>query len=189
MTTTPNGQHDREDQRLRLQRMEVRLVDALLEHPDLISRTREHQLRYAIALAALDTFQPGAARRGGRTKHTDVRVRSPKLTRLRRQIIDTLGRILIQTEDSKDRLATAAISIERSLESIDKARAEVIEKYASKFSVRHLDQELGIKTLVTVAGGGGGSAYGYVGAWDVLQEAGLVPGYVIGSSKIGRAHV
>jgi predicted acylesterase/phospholipase RssA len=180
--TTPNGQHDREDQRLRLQRMEVRLVDALLEHPDVISRTREHQIRYAIALAALDTFQPGAARRGGRTKHSDVRVRTTKLTRLRRQIIDVLGRILIQTEDSKDRLAAAAISIERSLDAIDKARAEVIEQYASEFSARHLDQELGIKTLVTVAGGGGGSAYGYVGAWDVLQEAGLVPGYVIGSS-------
>ena len=45
-----------------------------------------------------------------------------------------------------------------------------------------LDQELGIKTLVTVAGGGGGSGYVYIGAWDVLQGAGLVPGYVIGSS-------
>ncbi len=182
MTTTPNGQIDREDQRLRLQRMEVRLVDALLEHPDVISRTQEHQIRYAIALAALDTFQPGAARRGGRTKHSEVRVRTTKLTRVRRQVIDVLGRILMQTEDSKDRLAAAAISIERSSESIDKARAEVIEKYASEFSVRHLDQELGIKTLVTIAGGGGGSAYGYVGAWDALQEAGLVPGYVIGSS-------
>jgi len=72
----PTGHHDREDQRLRLQRMEVRLVEALLEHPDLMSRTREHQIRYAIALAALDTFQPGAARRGGRTKHPDVRIRA-----------------------------------------------------------------------------------------------------------------
>ena len=182
MTTMPHVQHEREDQRLRLQRMEVRLVDALLEYPDLISRTREHQIRYAIALASLDTFQPGAARRGGRTKHSEVRVRTPKLTRLRRQILDTLGRILLQTEDRKDRLAAASISIERLLDPIDKARAEVVEKYASEFSARHLDQELGIKTLVTVAGGGGGSAYGYVGAWDVLQGAGLVPGYVIGSS-------
>jgi predicted acylesterase/phospholipase RssA len=41
---------------------------------------------------------------------------------------------------------------------------------------------LGNKTLVTIAGGGGGSAYGYVGAWDALQEEGLVPSYVIGSS-------
>jgi predicted acylesterase/phospholipase RssA len=162
--------------------MEVRLVDALIEHPALISRTREHQIRYAIALASLDIFQPGAARRGGRTKHQDIQVRTPKLTRFRKQILDILGRILLQTEDSSDRLEAAAIMIERSLEMIDKARAEVIDKYASEFSVRHLDQELGIKTLVTIAGGGGGSAYGYVGAWDVLQEAGLVPGYVIGSS-------
>lgn len=180
--TMPNEQQDREEQRLRLQRMEVRLVDALIEHPDVISRTREHQIRYALALASLDTFQPGAARRGGLSKHQDVRVRAPKLTRLRKQILDILGRILLQTEDTKNRVEAASIMIERSLEAIDKARAEVIEKYASEFSARHLDQELGIKTLVTIAGGGGGSAYGYIGAWDVLQEAGLVPGYVIGSS-------
>ncbi|MEO1936959.1 MAG: hypothetical protein ABGX04_19460, partial [Myxococcales bacterium] len=121
----PNEQQDREEQRLRLQRMEVRLVDALIEHPDVISRTREHQIRYALALASLDTFQPGAARRGGRSKHQDVRVRAPKLTRLRKQILDILGRILLQTEDTKNRVKAASIMIERSLEAIDKARAEV----------------------------------------------------------------
>ncbi|MFP6655542.1 MAG: hypothetical protein VCB25_07925, partial [Myxococcota bacterium] len=182
MTTTPNGHYDREDQLLRLQRMEVRLVDALLDHPDLISRTREHQIRYAIALAALDTFQPGAARRGGRTKHPDVRVRSSRVTRHRKQILDLLGPVLLQRENSRDRLTDAANVIERMLESTSKARAEVIEKYASEFSTQHLDQELRIKTLVTVAGGGGGSAYGYIGAWDALQSVGLIPGYVIGSS-------
>ncbi len=178
----PTGHHDREDQRLRLQRMEVRLVEALLEHPDLMSQTREHQIRYAIALAALDTFQPGAARRGGRTKHPDVRIRAPKLARVRKQILESLGRVLLQSEDTRDRLEGAASVVERSLDSIDKARTELLDKYASEFPARHLDQELGIKTLVTVAGGGGGSAYGYVGAWDVLQDAGLVPGYLIGSS-------
>ena len=182
MSTTPNGQSDREDQRLRLQRMEVRLVDALLEHPDAISRIREHQIRYAIGLAALDVFQPGAARRGGRTKHPDIRVRSPRLTRLRKHIIDGLGRALLQIEDTRERIDAASAIIDRSIDSIDKARSEILEKYADDFSPRHLDQELGIKTLVTVAGGGGGSAYGYVGAWDALQEVGLVPGYVIGSS-------
>ncbi len=182
MRTIANSHHDREDQQLRLQRMEVRLVDALLEHPGVVSRAREHQLRYMIAIAALDTFQPGAARRGGRTDHPDIRVRSPRLTRLRKQVLEVLGRILLQTEDSKERLEAASAVVERWMDSLEKTRDEVLEKYDDDFSPRHLDQELGIKTLVTVAGGGGGSAYGYVGAWNALQDAGLVPGYVIGSS-------
>ena len=162
--------------------MEVKLVDALLAHPDVLSRTREHQIRYAIALAALDAFQPGAARRGGRTQLPDVRVRSPRLTRLRKQILEVLGRALLQTTDRKERLEAASDIVERWLDAIDKTRDEILEKYADDFAPRHLDQELGIKTLVTVAGGGGGSAYGYIGAWDALQKAGHVPGYVIGSS-------
>jgi len=182
MPTNTNPQHEREDQQLRLQRMEVKLVEAVLEYPGVVSRTREHQLRYAIALAALDTFQPGAARRGGRTLHPDIRVRTPRLTRLRKQVLDVLGRILLQTDDAKERLEAASAVVERWLDSLGKTRDEILEKYADDFSPRHLDQELGIKTLVTVAGGGGGSGYGYIGAWDVLQEAGLVPGYVIGSS-------
>jgi hypothetical protein len=182
MPTIANSQHDREDQLLHLQRMEMRLIDALLEHPNALSRAKEHQLRYSLAFAALDTFQPGAARRGGRTGHPDIRVRSPRLTRFRKQVLEVLGRILLQTEDTKERLEAASAVVERWLDSLEKTRDEVLEKYADDFSPRHLDQELGIKTLVTVAGGGGGSAYGYIGAWAALQEVGLVPGYVIGSS-------
>jgi predicted acylesterase/phospholipase RssA len=162
--------------------MEVKLVDALLDHPGFLTRTREHQIRYVIALAALDTFQPGAARRGGRTEHPDIRVRAPRLTRLRKQVLEVLGRILLQTDDTHERLEAASFVVERWMDSIEKARDEVLEKYADDFSPRHLDQELGIKTLVSIAGGGGGSGWGYVGAWDALQDAGHVPGYVIGSS-------
>lgn len=162
--------------------MEVRFIEALLAHPGVLSRAREHQIRYVIALAALDTFQPGAASRGGRTGHPDVRIRAPRLTRLRKQVHEVLGRILLQTEDTEARLLDSSAIVERWMDSVEKARDEILEKYADDFSPRHLDQELGIKTLVTIAGGGGGSAYGYIGAWDVLQNAGLVPGYVIGSS-------
>jgi hypothetical protein len=109
-------------------------------------------------------------------------VRSPRLTRWRRQLIDVLGPVLMQTEEARPRLEAASAAIERWLEPMEKTRAEILDKYANQFSARHLDQELGIKTLVTIAGGGGGSAYGYIGAWDALQEAGHIPGYVVGSS-------
>lgn len=180
--STPAIPDSREEQKLRLQRMESRLVQGLFEHPGVVSRPREHQLRYAIAMAALDRFQPGAARRGGRSQLAEVRVRSPRLNKWRKQVLEGLGRVLLQTTDSRERVEAASAALEPWMSSLAKTRAEVLEKYANDFSARHLDQELGIKTLVTVAGGGGGSGYGFIGAWDVLQAAGLVPGYVVGTS-------
>jgi predicted acylesterase/phospholipase RssA len=162
--------------------MEARLVDGLFEHPGVVTRARENQLRYAIALASLDTFQPGAARHHRRTDHPDVQVRSPRLRRFRNEILDDFGRVLLQIADSKARVEAASQILESVLDSMDKTRSEILEKYASDFSTRHLDQELGIKTLVSIAGGGGGAGYVYIGAWDVLQGSGLVPGYVIGAS-------
>jgi predicted acylesterase/phospholipase RssA len=175
-------QDDREDEILRLQRMETKLVRGLFEHPGVVSRAREHQLRYAISLASLDTFQPGAARRGGRSRHADVRVRSPRLKRWRRLMLEELAPILLQAGDGPERVEESSVFLGKRLDRMERVRNEILEKYADQFSSQHLDQELGIKTLVTIAGGGGGSGYVYIGAWDVLQAAGLVPGYVIGSS-------
>lgn len=173
---------EREEQMLRLQRMESLLVDGLFEHPGVVTRARENQLRYALVLASLDTFQPGAARRGGRSGAEEVRVRTPKLGRWREFVLEDLGRILSNTKDSKIRVEEASRLLEGKLSQLGATRNEILEKYSDRFSARHLDQEIGIKTLVSIAGGGGGSAYVYIGAWDVLQSAGLVPGYVIGSS-------
>ena len=172
---------DLEDSLLRLQRMDTKLVDGLFDHPGSISRACEHQLRYAVTLASLDRFQPGAARKGGRTGRDDVRVRSPRLRRWRQRVLAGLEDTLL-VKDVEERVKTAARILEPWLPALEKTRAELIEKYNEEFSARELDQELGIKTLVTIAGGGGGSSYVYVGAWEVLQKARLVPGYVIGSS-------
>lgn len=172
---------DHEEQQLRLQRMEAKLVKGLFDHPGAVNRRCEHQLRYAIALAALDTFQPGAARRGGRTDRPDVVVRSRRLARWRDRMLGGMRDVLLE-RNTRRRVEGAVRYLEPLLPQLERTRAEVLEKYSNQFSEADLDQELGIKTLVSVAGGGGGSGYVYIGAWDVLQNAGLVPGYVIGSS-------
>jgi predicted acylesterase/phospholipase RssA len=171
-----------EDRLLRLQRMESNLVLGLFDHPGIVSRRLEHQLRYAINLAALDTFQPGAAYRGARSGRGDVRVRTPGLRRWREKMLGPLRQALLHSASSKESVEAAARAVQPDLARMAKVRAEILEKYADDFTARELDQELGIKTLVSVAGGGGGAGYVYIGAWDVLQAAGLVPGYVIGSS-------
>ena len=162
--------------------MESKLVQGLFEHPGVVNRRSEHHLRYALALAALEVFQPGAAKKGGRTKRPDIVVRSKQLAGWRRRVLTNLGPLLIDTKNSRERVELANRALYPMLPALEKTRDEVIEKYIDNFSARELDQELGIKTLVTVAGGGGGAGYVYLGAWEVLQNAGLVPGYVIGAS-------
>jgi predicted acylesterase/phospholipase RssA len=49
-------------------------------------------------------------------------------------------------------------------------------------SPTELEAEIGQRALVSVAGGGGGAGYVYVGAYRSLDEAGHVPNLLIGSS-------
>lgn len=170
-----------EEEQLRLERMETRLIRGLYKHPGLISHRREHQLRYGIRLAGLGVFEPGAARRGGSVDRPDVAIASPLLAQWRSWVLDELRDALIG-KGTRERVEAAAQAITPRLEQLQAARREVVQKHKCDFSRRELDEEIGIKTLVSVAGGGGGSGYVYFGAWDVLQNAGLVPGYIVGTS-------
>ena len=172
----------REETLLRLQRLESKWVTAVHDHPGSVSRRTEHRLRYVLALASLDTFQPGAARLGRRTERPEVQVRSPRLRRWPDRVLDTLEVPLLRIRDRGQRIHEAAAALEPLLPDAERLRQELIEKYADQFSPHELDQELGIKALVNVAGGGGGAAYVYIGAWEVMHKAGIVPRYLIGAS-------
>jgi predicted acylesterase/phospholipase RssA len=90
--------------------------------------------------------------------------------------------VLRERKKGRERLEAAFRVLEPRLPEMQSTRAEILDRYADQFSRAELDRELGIKTLVSIAGGGGGSAYVYIGAWEVLHKAGLIPGLVIGSS-------
>ncbi|MCC6645898.1 MAG: patatin-like phospholipase family protein [Polyangiaceae bacterium] len=170
------------DEQLTLMRTEHRLVTAMYEHPGALDRPTEHALRYALSLAQLGTFQPGAAAVGKRVSRPDVSVRHPELERFRQLVLDHLAPQVLHTRDAERRLLGAASSLGRVRRAIVETRARVLEVHANDFSSEELDRELGQKTLVSVAGGGGGAGYVYIGAWEVLQNAGHVPAYVLGSS-------
>ncbi|MBK6577977.1 MAG: patatin-like phospholipase family protein [Sandaracinaceae bacterium] len=167
---------------LTLQRMESKLVDALFEHPGTISRRREHELRYAVSFAGLHRFQPGAAAKGGRTQRRDVPVQIPALDDYRRMVVGVLSRPLLHTRDSEKRLRETNRAYETIAHRVGATRRAVLDAHANDFSAQELDDEVGIKTLVSIAGGGGGAGYVYIGAWEVMQHARLIPGYIIGSS-------
>lgn len=163
-------------------RMEQMLVSALHEHPGSVDRRTEHALRYALGLAQCTTFQPGAAALGKRNERPDVVVRHPELVRFRNLVLDHLSPLLLHTRSSQRRLDRAVFALGRLRHRMVETRRAVLSAHANDFSAEELDREVGQKTLVSVAGGGGGSAYVYIGAWEVLQNAGYVPAYVLGSS-------
>ncbi len=170
------------DKQLTLLRMEQKLVSALHEHPGAVDRRTEHALRYALGLAQLSTFQPGASALGGRNERPDVLVRHAELTRFRHLVLEHFAPLLLHTRRSERRIEKVALAFGRIRHRMAEVRRAILAFHVNDFSAEELDREVGQKTLVSVAGGGGGSGYVYVGAWEVLQNAGLVPSYVLGSS-------
>jgi len=152
-----------EEDQLRLQRMETKLVEGLYANPGLTTRREEHWLRYGLSLARLDTFQPGAARQHARTERPDVRVRTSALTRWRKRVLAELEDLLLET-DARVRIAETLGIYRGWIPQLHLVRQGVLEEYENDFAPRELDQELGTKALVTVAGGGGGAGYVYLGA-------------------------
>jgi len=163
-------------------RMEQKLVAALHEHPGAVDRRTENALRYALGLSQLSTFQPGAAANGKRNQRRDVEVHHPELTRFRHLVLEHLAQPVLHTKRTSRLLEKAVFALGRFRHRMVEARRAVLDAHANDFSAAELDLEVGQKTLVSVAGGGGGSGYVYIGAWEVLQQAGHVPSYVLGSS-------
>jgi len=62
------------------------------------------------------------------------------------------------------------------------ARFQLVENHANDFGEDHLDKEVGNKVYVSVAGGGGGSGLVYVGAYKLLEDHGIRPRYIVGTS-------
>jgi predicted acylesterase/phospholipase RssA len=166
---------------LALRRMESAAVRADLDHPTVLGVQRYHRLRYLLSFAQLTTFQPGAAGSGRAGGRREVAV-GDELDAFRARVADDLAGPLREERDPVRRLQSAALVLERLEAPLAEARAHVLERHGDELSQEELDAEVGTKVLVSVAGGGGGAGYVYIGAYQRLEEAGLIPAYVIGSS-------
>lgn len=167
---------------LRLQRAEDALVRSAHRHDDVLKPREYNQLRYALNLAALTTFQPGAAAKGGRTQRRDINVNEDAIANLRGQVLDKLGPPLAGDKPRPRQLVEAYLALESLWPAVQKTRAQILDHHGNDFSEAELDQEVGQKTLVSIGGGGGGAGYVYLGGYEALHQAGLIPGYIVGSS-------
>jgi predicted acylesterase/phospholipase RssA len=167
---------------LELQRMEAALVRARLARPDVLDPETLGNLRYLLSFARLTRFQPGAAKAGGRLDGPhDVDV-ADEVAPFRARALETLRRPLRQEADPARRLHEAEAALDRLAPQLNEIRDAMTRGRRKTVKVADLDTECGSRTLVGVAGGGGGAGYVYVGAFHYLEDKGLVPRYLVGAS-------
>jgi len=163
---------------LRLQRWERAWVKTWLEHPEAVSRSEYQAMRYVLNFAALDRFAP--LRDGER--RDEITVDPTIMAPFRGQVTHELINVVRSERRLPHRMAAAAATLPRLLPALRDTRRRLLERHRNEFSEVELDTEVTRKTLVWIGGGGGGAGYVYIGAYARLQEAGLVPGYIVGTS-------
>ncbi len=65
---------------------------------------------------------------------------------------------------------------------VDATRSRLLEAHVNDFGPEHLDEELLQKKLALVLGGGGGSGFNHLGTFSLLNELGVIPELIVGSS-------
>jgi AcrR family transcriptional regulator len=166
---------------LALQQMEAALARAELDNPDVVWHEDVLRVRYVLGFARLTSFEPGAALRGGPGGRPEVDL-GDQLAALREQVAETLEGPLRGEADPREQLRAAAAALPQLVQAGSEARAGVLRGHANELSEEELDAEAGRRVLVSVSGGGGGAGFVYIGAWERLERAGIVPGFVMGAS-------
>lgn len=152
-----------------LEEMELRLVQALLKDHRLVDAHEEAILRTALSLARLYRV-----RHAGR----DVGV-GAYLEPFKDEISRRLGPVLLADEIERTALLPHLKDLkERTLATRD----GVARHFAARLPAEAFDQEIRHKALVMVMGGGGGTGYVYAGAMGLLDEYGLKPKLLVGTS-------
>ena len=150
---------------------EAALVRAIVSSPAFVSDADEAALRYALNLART-TRDPDA-----RTATTWTSARSSRRT----------GTSCSPPPRRSPRRAassprTRPASCRTPLAHARAWRARLLAAFAGKLPASALDREVCEKALVLVCGGGGGVAWSYLGAFALLEQYGLVPRFLAGTS-------
>lgn len=150
---------------------ELSLVRAIVNSPRWLPEADEHAVRYALNLARTLRVRTPAG--------DDLDLHSV-LEPYRHEVL-AFAEPLMLGASGPDRAgilhATAHISRRASA-----WRARVLERFGDRLPPAVLDRECCEKALVLVCGGGGGVAYVFLGAFALLEQYGLVPRLLAGSS-------
>lgn len=154
-----------------LEELELNLVRAAIADPRLVDAHEEAVLRTALSLARMYRV-----RQDGR----DVGV-GAYLEPFRVEIERRLGPVLSPQKGPVRREALLPHLRELKERTIN-TRDQLARRFAGRLSFEAIDRELREKALVLVMGGGGGTAYVYLGVMSLLDEYGLQPRLLVGTS-------
>ncbi len=154
-----------------LEQLELELVRASIAQPGLVDPHEEAVLRTALSLARLYKVREGRADVGVGAWLEPFRVEIER--RLTSALLPDKGPIrrealLPHLRELKERTVNT--------------RDQLIKRFENRISPEAIDRELRHKALVLVMGGGGGTAYPYLGVMSLLDEYGLVPRLLVGTS-------
>jgi predicted acylesterase/phospholipase RssA len=150
---------------------EVALVRSVVGHPHWLAETDEHAIRYALNLArVLEVRAPD----GRDVDLTDF------LAPFRAEV-SAVAEPLLLRRGGVDRAAVARLAPH--LATHGRAwREKVAHTFGDRLPLGALDREVCEKALVLVCGGGGGVSYVFLGGFALLEQYGLVPRLLAGSS-------
>lgn len=152
---------------------EAAIVRHSLARPGSIHPRHEAAIRYALSLARLAEIDTS----------TGPVITLPLLAefreRLQRQLADC-----VRTQPGKVSVDTHALNrlVPEIVRSTRSARARLVVQLGNRLPAEMLERELTERALVLACGGGGGSAFVHVGAFALLESAGLRPSLIAGAS-------
>jgi len=150
---------------------ELALVRSIVSEREWLSETDEVAVRYALGLARLTWLRAP----GGEDVHVE-----PVLGPFREEVARTLVPAL-SGRRGPDRRAAAGLA--RDLAARARSwRARLAEAFPGRLPPDAIDREVCERVLVLVAGGGGGVTWSYLGAFELLEQYGLVPRLLSGAS-------
>lgn len=171
-----NGREDDLDARKEAQRpfeeAEAALVRSVVSTPPWLSEADECALRYAFNLARVGLVRAPDG--------TDVDL-GPILLPFRDEVRSALPAFSSPGRDGLDRTAVARFA-SALLPGALAHRERAVAASGGRLTRAALDREVCEKALVVVCGGGGGVAWSYLGAFQLLERYGLVPRLLSGTS-------
>lgn len=154
-----------------LKAFERRLLKRLVADESYLASEDEALVRYALNLARIDQFDGPDGQTWQLADCVDD---------LRRWLIDAVipalpergpeerGRLLAQREKLASR--------------VDETRSRVLEATDGAVDAEYLDADMRQKSLVLVLGGGGGAGLFHLATFSILEELGITPEFIVGSS-------
>jgi predicted acylesterase/phospholipase RssA len=147
------------------------LVRSVVSLPRWIPEADEHVLRYALNLARLSRVRADDGR--------DLDLEAP-LAAFRAELAEQVEPVLLRPE-GVDRAGAVRLA-SQVLPRARAARELALQAAGGKLSPEALDREVCEKALVLVCGGGGGVSYVFLGGFWLLEQYGLTPRLMAGSS-------